>query len=313
MSPAIVDEEKVLLEALGRRRVLQECPEKCSPEEALQRAADIIDRETERITLEWEQLIREPGLLTRKSLASECDRLMGEACVVIGFVFQRAVPSPSLRDSLHLGVLAASAIVCRVATFSYERAAPCIAVRHLAYTIRAVEACIPLRDTKYIFWLVQLYSLLCACVEASPQDGGAQECYQNALKVANEGIESISLLQKLENMAPPVPEDRQRLINEALLIVKGLRAKYEFWTNSLASGSINPDCCSDLQAHCGIGDGDNPAPISTIDLLLEVLKVPWSLLTPNDSERREDNTDGEGAEREADLLQRLRVEFLRQV
>ncbi|KAF4723698.1 hypothetical protein FOZ63_015277, partial [Perkinsus olseni] len=313
MSTASVDEEKVLLEALGRKRVFQECPEKCSPDEALQRAADIIDRETERITLEWEQLIREPGLLTRKSLASECDRLMGEACVVIEFVFQRAVPSPSLRDSLHLGVLAASAIVCRVATFSYERAAPCIAVRHLAYAIRAVEACIPLRDTKYIFWLVQLYSLLCACVEASPQDGGAQECYQNALKVANEGIESISLLQKLENMAPPVPEDRQRLINEALLIVKGLGAKYEFWTNSLASGSINPDCCSDLQAHCGIGDGDNPAPISTIDLLLEVIKVPSSLLTPNDSERREDNTDGEGAEREADLLQRLRVDFLRQV
>ncbi|KAF4747560.1 hypothetical protein FOZ63_028890 [Perkinsus olseni] len=275
MSPAMVDEEKVLLEALWRKRVFQECPGRCSPEEALQGAADIIDRETERITLELEELIREPGLLTRKSLASECDRLMGEACVVIEFVFQRAVPSPSLRDSLHLGVLAASTIVCRIATFSYERSAPCIA--------------------------------------ASPQDSGAQECYQNALKVANEGIESISLLQKLENMAPPVPEDRQRLINEALLIVKGLRAKYEFWSNSLASGSVNPDCCSDLQAHCGIGYGDNPAPISTIDLLLEVLKVPSSLLTPNDSERREDTTDGEDAEREADLLQRLRVEFLRQV
>lgn len=56
------------------------------------------------------------------------------------------VSSPSLH--CHLGVLAASAIVCRIATFTYQHSIPHISVQHLTYVIRAVEACIPLRDAK---------------------------------------------------------------------------------------------------------------------------------------------------------------------
>ncbi|KAF4659883.1 hypothetical protein FOL47_007389 [Perkinsus chesapeaki] len=314
------DEEKTLMEAVKRRRVFKKCKEGTNPEEQLRIAGDIIDGEVERISKEWEKLTRQqPIPLNRMELRNECDRLMKEACIVIEFIFERAtVKGTNLKDHLYLGVLTSSSIVYHIAIFSINHNIANIAIKHMAYIIRAIEACPTLRDTKYALWLVQLYTTLCCCVESSPHKEGLLNTYHNALKVAEEAVKSIDDLQKLENLAQPVPAHRQQIIDKAKLIVKGLHVKYEFWANSFANGKVSPGACAALLEQMGISDDSSCCDISPMDFLLEILKVPLSrIIHPaSDGGDDDDNTDEPGSAAAAEqysLLHNMRVELLKEV
>ncbi|KAF4650672.1 hypothetical protein FOZ61_011130, partial [Perkinsus olseni] len=174
-----VDEESILLEAVRRKRVTQKPPKGMTPEEPITRAAD--DTELKRLITEWEELTVKPILLTNDKLAKE------------------AVERPLLRDNLHLGLLACSALIHRISLFLCSRSPPQFAVRHLEYMIRATEVCLPLRDT----------NILCRCVEAA--SGSVLTGCQNALK-------------ELENMAQPVPEGRQQMLDDAAFMANSFNA-----------------------------------------------------------------------------------------